>query len=418
MMRIVNIFLVILLFTSCVPRPVPTLYGKPRHVRAMFKHDPATSVVIGWSRFKSQLSKERIYWDTVDHGTDVEAYANSMEPQKRTNYFGVHSGFVELKNLQPETRYYFVIENSWGLSKRYYVDTLADHRGAKLSIIAGGDSRNNRGTRRAANLLVAKLKPHLVLFGGDMTNVSSPGEWFDWLSDWEDTIGEDGRITPVVAARGNHEYSNEVLEKILWLPKYNYYALTLAGGLIRTYVLNSEISVAGNQLTWLKDDLENNQDVIWKMAQYHKPIRPHVAKKKEGTAMYKYWAPLFYEYEVDLVVESDSHTVKNTWPIRPDTGETSDEGFVRDDENGTVYVGEGCWGAPLRAANDNKEWTRDSGSFNQFKWIFVDADKIELRTVKVDNAQEVDELDLADRFSMPNNLEVWTPESGEVVTIQ
>lgn len=383
----------------------------------MFKNDPARTVVIGWNKYHTKKRKSFFYWDEVDHGDDAEAYANKIKPQFYSGYLGIKSAFVELKNLKPDTKYYFIIKNSYGLSKRYYVQTLPDNRNARLSIIAGGDSRNNRRPRRAANKLVAKLKPHLVLFGGDMVNIGTPAEWFDWFEDWGHTHGEDGRVTPIVTARGNHELSNKVLRKLFWLPKSNYYALSLADGLVRTYVLNSEMSMGGNQLTWLKDDLENNQDVVWKMAQYHRPMRPHVAKKSEGTNQYRYWASLFYEYGVKLVIESDAHTVKQTWPIRPSTDTGSDQGFIRDDFNGTTYVGEGCWGAPIRAANDTKEWTRDSGSFNQFKWIFVDKNKIELRTVKVNNAEDVAELTEDDRFSIPEGIDLWEPEHGSVVTI-
>lgn len=93
------------------------------------------------------------------------------------------------------------------------------------------------------------------------------------------------------------------------------------------------------------------------------------------------------------------------------------QGFVRDDQKGTVYIGEGCWGAPLRAADDDKTWTRDSGSFNHFNWIFVDRDKIEVRTVKVDNAPEVGTLTDDTRFEVPANLDIWMPNNGDVITI-
>ncbi|CAM1369886.1 hypothetical protein TSEDIMI_70124 [Tenacibaculum sediminilitoris] len=93
---------------------------------------------------------------------------------------------------------------------------------------------------------------------------------------------------------------------------------------------------------------------------------------------------------MNLVFESDSHIVKTTWPVKPcSTGSNCDEGFVRDDVNGTVYVGEGYWGAPLRLSNDSKNWTRDASTFNQFKWIFVEESKIEIRTIKVDNTSSV-----------------------------
>ena len=358
-----------------------------------------------------------IAFGTEDFADDFDSYPYKKRLDKRTSYKGIQTAFVKLENLEPDTRYYFVIKNSFGVSRRFYTHTLPDDRSARISIIAGGDSRNNRGPRQAANLLVAKLKPHFVYFGGDMTNLDFGFEWNDWLDDWQLTTTDDGRVTPIVTARGNHERSNRVLKEFFDLPDSNYYALTIAGGLIRAYVLNTESSIAGDQTTWLENDLKAHQDADYRLAIYHKPMRPHVEKKKEGTNQYTYWAPLFYEYKVDLVVESDAHTSKSTYPIIPSLDASSDEGFVRDDARGTVFVGEGCWGAPLRSADDNKSWTRDSGSFNQFKWIFVDQNKIEVRTVKVDNASHVSELKEEDRFTLPAGIDLWNPSVGTVQTI-
>jgi len=391
----------------------------PIHIRAMFKSDPATSLMIGWNRHKkSKKEDDRVYFDTQDHGLKSQEYAYSAAPDHYSRYKNHYNAFVHLKELRPATRYYFLVQNSFGTSKRYYVDTLPDGRDARISFIAGGDSRNNRGPRQLANLLVRKLKPHFVLFGGDMTDKGSGNQWWRWFDDWQLTHGDDGRVTPVITARGNHEDANSVLHELFWLSKDNYYALTIAGGLLRTYVLNTEHSIAGEQTNWLINDLKKNSHVLWRVASYHRSMRPHVSSKNEGTATYKFWAGVFYDYGMDVVFESDSHAVKSTWPIRPSLERGHDEGFVRDDEMGTVYVGEGTWGAPLRSADDNKNWTRDSGKFNQFKWVFVDEGKIEMRTIKVDNAMEVTPVDLLERFTLPTELEVWNPANGPVVTIE
>jgi len=108
---------------------------------------------------------------------------------------------------------------------------------------------------------------------------------------------------------------------------------------------------------------------------------------------------------------------KTTWPIIPSYGAGSDEGFIRDDCNGTVYTGEGCWGAPTRPNNDDKAWTRNSGSFNQFKWIFVDQNNIEFRTIQVDNANSVGQVSDNNIFQPPANLDIWNPSNGSVVII-
>ncbi|TYP72756.1 fibronectin type III domain-containing protein [Aquimarina intermedia] len=383
--------------------------------RLTLRGNPATSIVIGWDQTSG--SNPVVYYDTVDHGTNVSKYSYAKSIDRSVYYKGMNNTFARLTELQPNTAYYFVISDSQGVSERFWFKTApADN--SRLSFIAGGDSRNNRTPRRNANSLVAKLKPHAVLFGGDMTNGDSNSEWREWFTDWQLTIAGDNRMFPIVATRGNHEDSNNSIYNLFDVPSSNvYYAITFGKNLVRSYTLNTEISIAGNQTSWLENDLNANTDVLWKMAQYHKPMRPHVSAKREGNNQYNYWANLFYTKGVKLVVECDAHTVKSTWPIRPSSGSGNDEGFVKDNQNGTVYVGEGCWGAPLRSNNDGKAWTRNSASFNQFKWIFVDENTIETRTIKVDNAAQVGEVSNANIFAAPANLDIWNPSNGSVITI-
>jgi hypothetical protein len=146
-------------------------------------------------------------------------------------------------------------------------------------------------------------------------------------------------------------------------------------------------------------------------------MRPHNAAKSEGNNEYDAWAQPFYTYSMDLVFEADSHNVKRTWPIRPYAGPGSDEGFIRDDASGTVYSGEGCWGAPLHDADDLKNWTRDAGMFNSFDWVHVYPSYMELYTVKVDNEANVGLLQEGDVFSLPAGIDLWQPANGMRVII-
>lgn len=402
--------LLLLLFAS-------TVFSDTGRYRLTLRNDPSSSVVIGWDQLSG--SNPVVYYGTTDNGTNWNLYPSSKSPDRVVNYRSMNNHFARLSNLQPDTYYYFVIRDSQGTSQRFYFKTAPASANKRLSFIAGGDSRNNRTPRQNANRLVAKLKPTAVLFGGDMTDDDTNSQWVSWFNDWQLTISPDGRMYPIVATRGNHERSNSTIYNLFDVPSTNaYYALTFGGSLIRTYTLNTEMSISGSQTTWLANDLANTgNSVTWKAAQYHKPMRPHVSSKSEGNNQYNNWASLFYNNDVKLVVECDAHTVKTTWPVRPSTGSGSDEGFVRDDQNGTTYVGEGCWGAPLRSNNDAKAWTRNSGRFNQFKWIFVDQSKIEVRTIRVDNASAVGEVSNANPFQIPANLDVWNPSNGSVVII-
>jgi hypothetical protein len=156
--------------------------------------------------------------------------------------------------------------------------------------------------------------------------------------------------------------------------------------------------------------------VVHLVAGYHKPMRPHVSKKSEGTNP-MHWAGVFHEHGFDLVVESDSHVMKRTLPLRPDP--SGPEGFraAPGDPKATVYIGEGCWGAPLRPADDSKPWTVDAASFNGFDWIRVSGRSMEVKTVRIENAAGVRQVEAAEPFRTPAGLRLWQAKGGEVLSI-
>lgn len=396
-----------------------TVNAKSEKFRAMWREDPATTMVIGWNQVSG--SNAILHMDDVDHGQDVNAYATVKKPDRVVRAKGMNNFFVRLWGLRPNTTYYFLIKDDEGISQRMSFKTAPDNRGERLSIIAGGDSRNHREARQNANRIVSRLRPHFVMFGGDMTASDNDIEWKRWFDDWQLTTGSDGRLTPIIVTRGNHEAENKSLVDLFDVKNEDcYYALTFGGDLFRAYTLNTLIPADGYQKDWLIRDLQAHPDILWKSAQYHHSIRPHTAEKKIQHDQQFHWAPIFYKYQVNFVVESDAHVVKSTWPIRPCDTKTpgSEGGFIRDDENGTVYVGEGCWGAPLRPNNKDKVWTRNSGSFNQFKWIFIDENQIEIRTIMLDQSRNTAEVEDYDIFTPPAGLKIWNPSQGDVIHIK
>lgn len=393
-----------------------SLFAKADRFRVVWLEDPSNSAVIAWDQRSGDNPVLCI--DINNYGNKADEYALKRQPDRIELAKGMQNHFVRLKGLLPSTTYYFLVKDSEGQSRQYFFTTAPNTPDKRLSIIAGGDSRNHRSARQDANILVAKLRPNCVMFGGDFTAGDSDGEWQEWLDDWQLTIASDGRVTPIIPARGNHEESNKTLDVIFDLREPGaYYAITLGGDLLRIYTLNTMLPAGGEQRDWLENDLRRNATVTWKVAQYHHPMRPHTERKAEKHDQVINWAPLFLQYQMNFAVECDAHVVKSTYPIRPGRGPNSVEGFVRDDYEGTVYIGEGCWGAPLRENNDDKSWTRASGSFNQFHWIFVDQDKIEIRFVKTDGSDRVADIDPKNIFKSPVGLNIWSPPSGDVVVI-
>jgi hypothetical protein len=383
--------------------------------RVMWRDDPATTMVIGWDQFSG--SNPVLYFGTQNNDRNPSLYPSRRKPDRVHLSKGMNNHFVRLSDLQPNTVYYFVIQDSEGVSPCFSFQTMPDNSNARLSIIAGGDSRNHREARRSANKLVSKLRPHFILFAGDMTDNDSATEWQMWLDDWQRTIGSDGRLFPIVTALGNHELSTQSLIDVFDLHAPDaYYALHFGDNLLSVFTLNSKIPVAEQNL-WLERNLQQSINTRWKMVQYHHTIRPHTQKKAPREDLMP-WAQLFHQYNVQLALESDAHVVKWTYPIKPYSGPGSDRGFIRDDTYGTVYIGEGCWGAPLRDNNQIYSWTRSSGKFNQFKWIFVDRSKIEVRTVVTDGSDQVREVHHANIFEPPVGLSLWRPSAGVVLEIR
>lgn len=376
-------------------------FSSVEKVRVCWSGDASSTASLLWTFDGST----QVYMDTIDHGTTVADYTNQYAPTETYNYMGMETAVLRLAGLSPNTHYYFVITDGSGFSNRLYFQTAPADPNHRLSIIAGGDSRNNREVRRWTNKIVAKLRPDAVAFGGDLTLLALSFQYAEWLDDWQHTISSDGRCTPIICTRGNHENDDEEVEKLFDTPDHVYFKTYLGGDLLSLYTLNTNISIAGNQTQWLDSTLQEDQGQ-WKVAQYHRPMRPHTANKGDGVEQYANWAGLFYDYHVQCVIECDAHTVKQTYRLKPDTN--ADNGFLRD-PSGTMYIGEGCWGAPLRENDDTKSWTKASGMFNQIKWIWVDQGSMEVRTIQVENPDNIEELPAGEQFRIPKNLLIWNP---------
>jgi len=356
----------------------------------------------------------------------------------------MNTHFCEIDGLSPNTAYFFVIKDSKGVSERFWFKTAPDEP-EPFTCIIGGDTKSvdpALSAGRYSNQIVAKLRPLFVLFCGDFTtgDGTNPDYWAQWLSDWfELTTTEDGRLIPIIPVMGNHERGyDKILNVIFNVPyQYNdpnnsYYSLSLGGNFIHITVLNSEIWPQDQQTGWLEDDLLSAENFTFKLAAYHKPFRPHTAGKRENIYQYHQWAYLFDKYGLDISIDADSHMSKITYPVRPDSI-NGIEGFFRDDLAGTMYIGEGSWGAGYRENNDNKSWTLRSGSFNQFKWLhfFPESEQteahIDIMTVitsttdstktSISHVGNVVQLSEENSFAIPEGIDLHsTIPYGEVIT--
>lgn len=382
--------------------------------RIVWVGDPTSEAVIAWNQIKGNPGT--VYFGDKDHQRDIQAYPEKQKTDHVTEFDGMKNCFVRLSKLSADTTYYFCIQDESGVSQRFYFTTAPDKPKA-FTFVAGGDSRNFRDVRVSANMIAAKLHPLFIAFTGDMIDQDRAVEWQEWLDDWQHTTTKDGRMIPIVPHRGNHESRLPSIPMLFDTPEDVYFAFDIGDDLLRYYVLNSEIPAFGKQKKWLEKDLQKHaRTTTHLVAGYHKPMRPHVSEKSEGDNP-MHWAETFYKYGLDLALESDSHVMKRTLPLRPDP--KGDEGFsaAPQDKKATVFIGEGCWGAPLRAADDGKSWTIATESFNGLDWIEVTPEKIRVKTVRVEKPSSVQPVSADNSFENPKGLTLWEPKGGTILEI-
>lgn len=443
-MRYKNYFLCFIILGSLFSNE---LFANTQYYRLSYRDDPATTIVVGWCD-NGVSTNAKVYFGTTDHGTNYLSYPQSHAIDKSVlNYYGLNHQFARLTQLTPNTVYYFVVRDDQGVSARMCFKTLPDNANTPVSFVAGGDSRTAapgeysdsllcRPRRQDANRLISKINPDFITFSGDyvLWGAIIPF-WADWFSDWQLTITPEGRLFPLVPCLGNHEESMD-LYNMFDIPDSNsYYSLNIAGKLLRIYTLNTDLGCDttnctvcdSTQRNWFENDLQlhtgNINEPYWKFAQYHYPLAPH-ANDPISKVLISCWTPLFQTYKVKLVAESHAHVIKYTWPIITSNIAGSDSGFIRNDSCGTVYIGEGSMGAPLRpcytmySPDAAYKWTRNQESMPGFQLVCVSKEKIEVRVIKLDSVNNVGQVSLNDPpCTLPANIELWNPSNGSVITI-
>lgn len=418
-------------------------WGESDKYRLVWTDDPATTMVVGWCQVSGSdphvmygLSPDKTDWVRKE----IDAVTLYSNPGDGADPPVLSSNFVQLAGLLPDTAYFFTVSDSDGDSPVIWFKT-APAAPQAITFIAGGDSRTNEVPRTDGNRLIAKIRPLFIAHGGDFLDNGTYDEWQQWLDEWQLTRSSDGRMYPIVPCHGNHENDvTDMLAKIFNISNPDaYYALNIGGNMMRLYTLNSELEpgvgygafsgqtdVKWNaQTAWLAAEMSDPaNDSVWKIANYHRPMRPHTSAKTEGTGRIAAWADNFYNGGVDLAVECDTHMVKYTYPLKPDEGEGSFQSFIRDDLNGTVFIGEGSWGAPKRPVDDDKPWTLASDSFWQFKLIHAGPESLNIRTIRFEDTASVDAVVSLtqteqdnDPFALPENLDLWNPLAGSVLAL-
>ena len=368
-MRFLLSVAVTLITTSALFGDAPLEGTKPAQWRLIWTADPATSATISWSTAKLG-SKHVVHYQRK--GNKASQQQCVAESGRYTGKIELYYHHARLTGLEPATPYEIQIASDDDLSPKKMFFVTAPKEDRTFSILHGGDSRSDRKARRRVNEMISKMfstshandqqTDDILAFahGGDyIASGTNLEQWSAWLSDHELTVAEDGRMLPIIPARGNHDRGPQFNE-VFGFPEgdLNYYAINI-GPQLRFVTLNTETSTAGDQAKWLNQELGAARAANrWVLAQYHRPAFPAV---KSASSALPSWVPLFEKHYIDLVCEADGHNIKRTVPIRDG----------RLNESGIVYIGEGGLGVPQRTPKADRWYLQVPGMSSKGHHVFV-----------------------------------------------
>lgn len=337
-----------------------SLFAQIRHTRVTWHENPSQEAIISWT--SDEIDEDaKVYYDLGPASGKLQFERGVFAQGRYTRGVfrrGPVYNHVHLTGLTPSTDYYFEIQASYGTSQKLWFRT-APKEGDDFRLILGGDSRSDPEQRIKMNLVMKSSIERdegilALVHGGDyVMNGTSWSEWSEWLRHHEITTSESGRLLPIIPTRGNHEYSQRIFNEVWAWPNDGLGYFSSEIGDLALLILNTEVSVHGEQKTWLKDQLKSlRPQKKWVVANYHRPAYPAVKRPANSKAA---WVPLFEEFSIDLAVESDGHVYKQTAPLYKDK---------IDLERGIIYVGEGGLGVKQRTPASDRWYLNHESAFS------------------------------------------------------
>lgn len=294
-----------------------------------------------------------------------------------------------LQNLSPNTVYDFEVLENATVQKKYKFKTLpADE--TEVEIVSGGDLSVHPDIAILAQKALTK-NTMALLIGGDLAYEDGEVSRHElWSQLWDQLnqamITPDGRLLPLIVAIGNHETNNK--KNVDPQTKAPFYFLFFRQNSLTSYFKRNIAShttlfaldtghVAdhgGTQKDWLKKELKSEAKKENKLALYHVPLYPSLREftDKKSANGRNAWQPLFDKFGLDAALENHDHALKRTKMIK---NEKTTE------KNGTVFVGDGCWGVAPRPASANR-WYLQTAQVEKHLWrILLTPQKINFEAI-------------------------------------
>ncbi|HAV13016.1 MAG TPA: hypothetical protein DCX06_05925, partial [Opitutae bacterium] len=327
---------------------------------------------------------------------DVDAYSNSA-----TGIVFSIDGLtdrkvarVELGGLEPDTTYYVcVVIDGMPVLPEVKVHTIPSDD-SPIRFVTGGDMGVSEDTRILLKN-AATHDPMFAVIGGDIAyangKLESVGKWDAWLNFYtQEMVTTDGFQIPIVLAIGNHEVMGGFNKPKEHAPFFfgffgqdlekSYFKRQFGENLALLVLDSGHVTKHEAQVDWIRETLKQAESVNYTSAVYHVPLYPshrdfmgHFSDQGR-----QYWAPVFDEFSLTVAFENHDHTFKRSHFIK--------NGKVAKKGEGTLYLGDGCWGRKTRPVDPDLRWYLDvAGAIQHFWVVDVSTDKMVYRAVDIEN---------------------------------
>lgn len=366
----------------------------PRHVYLTWQGDTSATITVNYQTM-AEAETSAVYYDTKPRKEKISDY-RFHATGRRHKIEGLEDGrtihWVELTQLKAGETYYFVAgdpQNGFTAERKF--QTIRDGY-QKLRFVDGGDM----GTSQALPVLLqqaARQEPNFAVVGGDIAyandRLTNYTRWDVWLDAWQQCmVTPKGFTIPMVLAIGNHEVrsgTNLSPTSAVFYFRYfaqqherSYYSRKFGKNFV-IYLLDSGHMTphAGEQAAWLDAELEADRHFRHHLAVYHVPLYPAV-RPYEGAgsaAGRNAWLPIFDKHHLTTAFEHHDHAFKRTKLLRRN----------QPDPDGTLYLGDGCWGMNARPVGNVRRWYEEKAASLQHFWLVdVSRDRVEYRAINIE----------------------------------